>query len=208
MFVTVVPTSPHPDTRQVNATQTVSQRLSEAAMRSSKEKDMKKEPALRELVPSEYHGFSDVFSKTSFVRMIVGMGKTAVFGPAGARVRVAGVQAPLRSDPRPTDRGLRVTVVPPAGLISRRRRPPPPPRCRARRPSAGPRAGARTSSGARAIAGSARTRGARACCARASTSTAAAISASTAAAMSASTSSCLERASPSCRERASLTCRE
>lgn len=56
----------NPRPQHVRAVQTVSQRLSEAAMKEEKERALKKEPSLEELIPSEYRDFNDVFSKTSF----------------------------------------------------------------------------------------------------------------------------------------------
>lgn len=50
----------------IRAFQTVSQRLSEAAAKEARQQSPKKEPALKDLIPLEYHDFNDVFSKTSF----------------------------------------------------------------------------------------------------------------------------------------------
>ena len=51
---------------EVNAAQTVSQRLSEAAMKEAKVQDLRRSPQLADLIPSKYHDFKDVFAKMSF----------------------------------------------------------------------------------------------------------------------------------------------
>ena len=63
LFVTTVHGAP---SQQINATQTISQRLNEAALKDNKQQALLKEPGLKDLVPAEYRDFSDVFSKTSF----------------------------------------------------------------------------------------------------------------------------------------------